>query len=166
MKRKLLRKRALIPAVAALVVAGGALAAWFVIATGDGGRTKLGELATPTVTNVTPGTGSCFPGQSCSLSVTVNNPNTMPLKLVSVDWTNPNVTVEKPLGTSIAGTCNPATNITVNDPLTGLNVTVPPGSSTVEVPGAFLLAEGAPAACMGAYVTIISNNHQYTFGTS
>jgi hypothetical protein len=104
-------------AVLALAFAGVAVAQWIVTSIGTSGRGVLGTVVAPSEAQASSGTGlECFPGQLCSMRVSITNPNANSLTLTGVDFGSGAIRFEKPLGTADPN-C-PAANGTIHTPLT------------------------------------------------
>jgi len=143
--------------VLALCAAGAALAAWILTSSGTAGRGAVGSITAPTVSQAADSTGTaCLPGQLCSMKVKVNNPNSSPLTLTAVSYGSLQTHFQKTFGTDDS-TC-PIMNGAVHN-LTGLSIAIPPGSSTITVPGVYTLDANAPTACMGDFVVLDDAGH-------
>lgn len=133
------RKKYLALLLALLLVPGAAYAAWTVSAHGKGAG-KVGTLQAPSVSEGAP-SADLLPGADGSATFTIVNPNPMALNVVDVDAGPDGIT------SSDQAAC-PASNLSINS-LRGQTITVPKGSSTVSVPGAYHLSSSAPSSCQG-----------------
>jgi hypothetical protein len=70
--------------LAALVVAGGAMAYYTASGSGSGGATVGGSPAELTITASTPTTGLLYPGSSGEVDATISNPNTFTVRVNSL----------------------------------------------------------------------------------
>lgn len=169
MKRKLLRKRVLIPSIAVFLVCGAAIAAWVITSQGQGGKGSIGTLTAPTISNPTTSAATpCYPGGTCDFQVSVTNPNTGPLVLKSWSPGSATVTVTK------AGSPNtlceqnsPGGIVATLNNLTNLSIPIPAGTTTVTLPGAWSLPSNSPIDCAGSTVSIDTTNQvTYSFATA
>jgi hypothetical protein len=122
--------------VTMMLVGGGvALAAWLINSNGHGAG-RIGSLSTPTIVAGSPTGAALYPNGDGDGVFTITNTNNTPLVVTGTD----------PGGANASGVCYDY--VTVNS-LTGLNIPVPTGISTVTVPNVFHLDGSAGTGCMG-----------------
>ncbi|MET8757432.1 hypothetical protein [Lentzea sp. NPDC004782] len=112
-----MRKRtAVIAAVAVVAVGGGvAYAAWS--STGSGSGTVSSTTSANSTINAVDGAGGLFPGKTVSFQVTINNPNSYPVRVTGISAGSSELvngcvagTVTSPAVTNPAGTIAPGTS--------------------------------------------------------
>jgi hypothetical protein len=146
------RRRKILGTIATCAVAGIAtlaFAAWLSEGTGEG-QGKTGALQPITVTKVA-GAADCFPGQTCELAFSVNNPNAFPLTVTAAERVNVQI--------NTGATGCPGGNwfnlpTLPNDTKTGLSLPLTAsGSSVVKIDGLVALNANAPTDCQGKTFT-------------
>lgn len=132
-----------------LTAAVVAVAAWLITSDGEGGA-KAGSLSAPVVTVASPLTGDTMPSTvpTGTLQLSVQNPNTMALKLTGVRLKD---------GSAISTGNNPncVGGLWSMPEKTGLAINVPASATTrIDIPNTVKLVENAPTECQGVSVTI------------
>jgi hypothetical protein len=125
------------------IAASVAAAAWILNGHGSG-AVKVGTLSDPVVSAGVPD-GVVYPGGTAAGAFTINNPNDGALVITAIRDGDGSGTSSSP------GSCGYG-NLSSNAK-SGLSISVPAGSSTVTVPGAFTLSPDAPQGCAGATLT-------------
>lgn len=154
--------------VCLLFVAGVAWGAWTVITSSGSGAAKTGQLTAPTIANGTTLIGDTYPSNPAgsfnatgTLTMTITNPNTVPLTLtgftidddavvggdVTCDWSILRNTYLFVKGQTAAASSAAAA------PQTGLTVTVPTGTSQVNVPGIIGLTSDTITGCQNQSIS-------------
>jgi predicted ribosomally synthesized peptide with SipW-like signal peptide len=143
-----MRRRSLLlfGAVAALVLglSGGAAFAYFTSSGSGSGTANAGTVSSVTVEAATGLVSNQLqPGTSGDLLITINNPNSTALKLVSVSQ-NGSVTVAG------GSSCTGATSGVTIPTQSGLTLTIPTGTATVVVPDGAAMSTSSASGCQGA----------------
>jgi hypothetical protein len=135
------KKKFLALGLAALVIPGSAMAAWFITSHGMGSA-KVGNLQAPTVESGYPPAGQLLPGQTGPAAFAVTNPNSSPLELYAT-------AVGDGTGTTTDDELCPASNMTSLAKTLATPIVIPPGQTQVIVPDAVKLSANAPTGCQG-----------------
>lgn len=172
-------KRRVVTGLLTVVLAASVgFAAWSVITTTGSGSGKTGSLTAPTITNGTTLVADTFPSSPAgsfnatgTLTMTINNPNSGSLTLTSFTIDDDAV-VGGNAGCDFAthrndylfvkGQTNPAAAAAAM-PQTGLSISVPTGTSQVNVPGIIGLTSDTDTLCQGQSIngfTITNANFQ------
>jgi hypothetical protein len=140
-------------AVAALVLAASALAYW----TTAGSGTTSATVADAQAVTLTPGTASAelYPGGSADVAVSVSNPNTSPVRVVSLSLDATVGTGGFDVDGAHAG-CDPSVLSFATQSNGGAGWTIPAkvgataGVAALDLPGALAMSAAAASACQGA----------------
>lgn len=134
-------------AVVALVLGLGVGSAYaFLTASGLGTGTATVRHATAVTVLAATGTPSSklHPGASADLTLTITNPNSFPVKIVSISQKATPLTV-------VGGTSCTAGNSGVTVPTqSGLSISVTPGTTSVHVPNGASMSTSSANGCQGA----------------
>jgi hypothetical protein len=146
--------KALLAAVATLVVAGGAFA--YFTATGSGsGSASVGSPDELTITAVTPTSGLLYPGGAGELDATISNPNTFSVRVNSLVLGSDGISVD-----SGHSGCNTSALHYTTQNNGGAGWTVAPkvgptpGSLEVDLAGSMSMDTSAANQCQGATYTV------------
>jgi hypothetical protein len=143
--RYLRNRRARVAAIITVgfVAAGAAVAAWTILANGNGAA-RVGTIEAPSVTRGQE-VADLFPGSSPtgSIGFVVSNPNGFALTLTQVQQN----------GSATGVGCDGAL---ISLPTKALSIPIPPGSTDLLIEDAVQLADSAPTSCQGASVTVPS----------
>jgi hypothetical protein len=128
-----------------LGLTGGAAFAYF---TSPGSGSGVGNVGTAKGVSVVAATGTVtnklYPGASGDLSVTLNNPNSVAVKITSLSAGTGSVT-----GSGGLGTCT-TTGVSVNAQ-SGLSISVSPGGSvSVTIPNGVTMSSSSDNGCQDA----------------
>jgi len=154
------KKRSILAALTGfvLVAATAALAAWILTASNTTWVTKAGTLNNVTFSAAAfPTSGTLLPGGTNGLSAAVNNPNSTPVTIRSTTGMS---TVN---GAVLPAGCSPS-NFSVQT-AAFVGVSIPPGASTVNIPGAISMDSAAPTECQGVNVEVNLNSLTYGVGS-
>jgi hypothetical protein len=123
-----------------LIASTSAMAAWMVNGHGKAG-TKIGKLDAPTITAAAPAPPDLYPGGDGPGTFTIDNPNTMALRITQASLGDP--------GDASTSNANCGVQYLTVNTKTGLDIAVPKGVSTVVIPDLFKLEADAGDACQG-----------------
>ncbi len=147
------RRRALLPAVLGVVLAGAALAYWAASGGGTASATTGTTTSTLTLSPATP-TAQLYPGGQASVVLTVTNPNVVPVRIGSLIRD----TGQGNSGFGVDGAhsaCNVAALSFTTQTNGGAGWTVPGGSAiAITLTNALSMATTAANACQGASFTV------------
>lgn len=147
------RIAAIVGLVVALGAAGGAASGvWRVTGTGTGnGATGITLAAT-----LTPGAvaADLYPGAGATVTTTASNPNSTPVRIVSLALDTSRGTNGFSVDSAHAGCATSSFGFTTqNNSGNGWNLPAS-GSLTISLPGSITMASNAASACQGVIVTV------------
>jgi hypothetical protein len=151
------RAVATLAALVVLGVTGYGIAAWLTTVAHPNAEVKIGTLTVTSATPSTaPGTNPCLPNGTCDGNIVLNNSSSNTLHITGFTAASltggSNVTATI---TGASGSCVDSTDIFPSFSIpaqTGLNIAVPPGTSTITIPNLFAVNNSIGTGCAGATV--------------